>query len=371
MHPECEPLQLAPHALTERQGQKVIINHQTHRPVALNEWQAPYFELLSKGQTVEQLTLHYLKQGMLIQFQELQNLIKYLLEEHLLLNPSWRELFHNRDRALIGQSVHLDRYNMKIDSGFLKKLPFFYNLDESLNQLFAQHAQVYRAPKNTRICTQGHKNRDLFALIKGDAIIVKQAPHQVTVRLKAPAIFGEGGFFLNQPRGADVISTTDIELVRIQHNPEFDQIVKQDKFINLQQRFWLLHALSHSPLFSSMPVETWHELVTHGKLQQLPAGHNILVENTWGDSFCILVQGRLSVWQKGTQINTIEQGHCVGEIALFATQGRRTATVRCESPSLICEIKANQLYQLIACNLFLATTLQNIAMKRLSDDAKR
>ncbi len=66
--------------------------------------------------------------------------------------------------------------------------------------------------------------------------------------------------------------------------------------------------------------------------KSIPAGENFIPQDTGGDSFYVLVEGKALVYRQGEfgeeiPLETIGSGECLGEMGYFS-DGRRTASVR-------------------------------------------
>ena len=90
-------------------------------------------------------------------------------------------------------------------------------------------------------------------------------------------------------------------------------------------------------------VALW-EAVRIGSWRSIKAGTEIIHEGDPGESFYILVDGRVDVTLKEKPLTTIQPGGCFGEILYFTgTAGRRTTTIRAVDSIIVLEIKAEAL----------------------------
>ena len=350
-----------------------MMAHGVHRQFNITPLQVQYLDRLKQGQTVEQLVLDFLSHGLLVRFGELYDLMQLLAEHKLIMNVVWKELLSSHESD--ADQIELNLSKQKITADDLAQFPFFHGLDAKLLTLFAAHAERYDCPTNTRLCTQGQNTRDLFALSSGQASVFRneQSPpsRRLLTKLSVPAVFGEGGFLLGRPRSADVVTTSPCQIVRIRHQAEFDRFIRADEASQMYRRFWVLHAFANSMLFQKLPLEAWDDLALLGQFHKLSRDQLVFNEGSPGTSFFIVVQGRVSAWQQGKKINTMEQGSCFGEIALFASRGVRTASVKTDLDSLLVEISPQQFYPLLARQLLLAKELEQLAYQRLQADAVR
>ncbi len=327
---------------------------------------------LKAAGSVEQLVLAELGKNRLISFGALHDLMQALTDHGVIVNASWKSLWTQYTASATAKE--LNHGGAKVLPAQLQELPFFHGLDQEILKQLAGLAESYRCPPDTRLTTQGQKTRDLFVLLTGEAGVYAQMgvhPSRLVAKLKAPALFGEGGFLLARPRSADVVTTTTSQIIRIRHSPELDSNIQTSKAQNLQRRFWVLHALSASELFQGVPLEAWDELAVMGAIRPLKTGETLFEQNSIGSSFYILVQGQMAVLQNGKQINHLGQGSCIGEVALLASRGVRTATLKAEQDCIVQEIHAQQFYPLLARNLPLAKELEKLALTRISRDQQR
>lgn len=382
MRAEREKIQFADYTTGTKNGMATLHPVGSHQVIPLNPLQKQYLEILEGGLSVEQMVLHYLKQGWLVRFSELYELIHVLVQNRLIINQSWNDLFFNQDElhkaASDGGSSPTPQpgstVSPTVSSDDLKDLPFFHDLNQELLSIFAQRALRYRTASHTRLCTQGQHTRDLYVLTEGQAAVLRSdsgGHRRLISRLGSPAVFGEGGFLLNRPRSADVLTLTPSTVIRIQHHQNFDRLIQESKATQLHRRLWVLHALATSRLFKEQPLEVWSDVATLGQIRQAPTGTFLFQEGTHGMAFFILIQGEMSVWQSGKKINTLLQGACFGEVALMASLGARTASVKAEKTSLVVEISAEEFFPLLARNLFFAQKIETQAYEYLRSDQQR
>lgn len=346
----------------------------------LTDLQKLYLQILQGGRSIESLVHHFLQQGWLVDFIELADLMDKLVVQKAIRNPIFYTYFDkmksSSERSLWNKIANLDFPESSIGSlRSYKELPFFRSLEPQLADFLLSKATIHHVPVKSLICRQGEMTRDLFVILKGTAGIYK--PHQqggkyLVATLSDHSVFGEGAFLLGQPRSADVISMSDCRILRIPCLPEiFDRYLKKDKALGLQYRFWVQHALLNSPLFKEVPSDCFDALSHSGKVVRCNEGQVLFHEGEKGYSAYIVIQGSLVISQKGQNINVLNQGGILGEIALLANQGLRSATVVTQRESLLIEINQSEFYKLLAQNIFLGKYLQALAHSRLVKDERR
>jgi CRP-like cAMP-binding protein len=160
--------------------------------------------------------------------------------------------------------------------------------------------------------------------------------------------------------------------VRFKYNEnEFRNVIQNELAKSSQIRFWELHALMKSPLLKNLPYDSYHELLNTGKQLNLKKSEILFSENSFGASFFILVQGTLRVFQKGIAINQLGQGDLFGEISLFISGGKRTATITALTDCVLIEISKDHFYQMLSRNFLLACEIESLAWERIKRDQIR
>ena len=102
------------------------------------------------------------------------------------------------------------------------------------------------------------------------------------------------------------------------------------------ERFAQMRAL---PFFSHFHDATLWETLRLGTLQSYKRGDVLMREETEGNSFCILLEGRVAIRHNGFTLTTIGPGVTLGEMCyLQPERPTRTATAVAESDVLVLEI---------------------------------
>lgn len=346
----------------------------------LTELQSLYLQILQGGKSVESVVHHFLQQGWLVNFVEFTGLIEKLVHAKAIRNPTFQEYFNKMkpvsDRSLWNTIINLELPSTTMVSPRLyRELPFFRSLEPQLADLLLAKSTIHHVAPKSLLCRHGETSRDLFVILKGTAGVYK--PHQqggkyLVATLSDNAAFGEGAFLLGMPRSADVISLSECRVLRVPCMPEiFDKFLKKEKAQGLQFRFWVQHALLNSPLFKEVPTDCFDALSVAGRIVQASSGQTLFHQGDKGQSAYVVIQGSLVVNQNGQNINVIGQGGILGEIALLANQGVRSATVLAQKETLLLEINQSEFYKLLGQNIFLAKYLQELAVQRLSKDHQR
>lgn len=348
----------------------------------LSAQQIEMLKLMQRSTSIENLVTSFLNKNVLIFFSDLHNLLRFLIQEELIHNRSFAEYFSESkleaSSGFLSQVKSLfggERQAPVAIRDELQKIPFIRSLDAGIFETFFENMRVVDAPSGIAICQQGQVQRSLFILLKGQASVLKRGnypkPRRVAT-LSQGSVFGEVGFFLGEPRTADVITEGKCQVVRLKYIPEiFDSLIQKETARQLHRRFWVIHALLKSEVFRSIPDDCFDALVFAGQMRTVPAGEWVCREGEPGDRCYIVVQGSLVVSKDQKSIRVLNQGDCFGEMALMVSQGKRTASVRTQTEALLLEIPFDRFYKLLSQNLMLALEFEKMAWQRVKKDRQR
>jgi CRP-like cAMP-binding protein len=373
--------------LNEKNKKVLVQVKNTQKDFSISELQSKYLQCLLNNFSIYETVEHCMGHRIPIHFQSLYKLIISLWKFEVIQNKeacayiseihqevptqSLLEKFSDFINPKPSPKPSSEKKNFSIE--YLGKLPFFHNFSYKLLEKMHREARILNAKPQSLLLKQGDFSRELFLLIKGRASIYKRLENhnsQLLSVITGPAIYGEGGFFLNHQRSADIVAASECQIARFAYDPEYEPLFKIKNEKSFSERFWLLHAFTQSELFKEVPLDTIDHLLSIGQTRSLLPNEILFQENAFGDTFYILIQGKLSVEQNGHVINTLGQGKCFGELALLASQGKRTATIKALQPCLLHEISRQEFFPLLAKNLFLAKELERIAEIRLERDQK-
>lgn len=97
----------------------------------------------------------------------------------------------------------------------LRAIPMFTDLNEADLDTFADMVQLKRYPKGAFVVTQNERGSTMYLLVSGRVKVSLASPDGKELALnylEAPAHFGEMSLVDAEPRSADVIAVTDVEL---------------------------------------------------------------------------------------------------------------------------------------------------------------
>jgi serine/threonine protein phosphatase PrpC/CRP-like cAMP-binding protein len=107
-----------------------------------------------------------------------------------------------------------------------------------------------------------------------------------------------------------------------------------------------VEALKRIRLFSLCDTHELVKVLNIVHVRSYEAGDVIIVEDTVGDDFFILVSGKVEVVRKGQLLNTLGPGAPFGETALLE-QAKRSATVRALEPTKAMRIRGQDFYSML------------------------
>jgi len=130
---------------------------------------------------------------------------------------------------------------------------------------------------------------------------------------------------------SDIEEPEDLELEDLDEAP-----LPQPRLIGAASR----RALSNTPLFAGMPMETLEALITELQLVSLAVGEVVFREGDPGDALFIISEGEIALSSEGpprVEMSRIGPGAFFGEVSLV-TEGPRTATAAAIAPSELIKI---------------------------------
>lgn len=338
----------------------------------LSDGQQAYLDLFRQGKTIAQTVEAMLAQGRLVSFTQLYDLVQLLYKKNLIQNPMFKSFFDKIEaHAKPAPKGNLlgSLFKKEKPDEYLSRHPFFRSQPPVITALFSQHAEVIEAKPGTFLCQKGHLERDLFFMLDGEAGVYRHTEDERGRKLVGffgkDAVIGEIGFFMGEIRTADVVVTKPAKLVAVRYNEEaFGRIMNKEIAKNLQTRLRVVHALAKSPFLKSIPEEAMSALIFSGKVRDSKEFDVICKEGDQGDSCFVIIQGSVTVSKGPKTIGVLGPGEAFGEIALFFTQGKRTATVMAQRDTSVLEIKAKDFYGMLAENLLLAAEFEKLALAR-------
>lgn len=353
--------------------EKLILNLRASAtpPGVLSPTQRLYLERLRQGATIAQVVQEFLAQGHLVGFNEMFDLVRRLHEARLIQQPDVGRFFQTLTSVQREPEPgpQLGAIFKKEDpKRHLERHAFFRSMNPVITALFCQHAEIVEYPAGMVLCRQGAFERDLYFLIDGEVAIHRQLEgggRRLIGLFGRNAVLGEVGFFMGEVRTADVVCARPCKVVRVRYQEAaFGRLINKEAASRLQTRFRVVHALAKSPFLQSLPDEAIDPLIFAGRLRQVKEYEAICREGESGDACFIVISGSFAISQGPRPIGVRGPGEAFGEVALFFTQGRRTATAMAQRESTVLEIPARDFYRLLGENLLLACEFEKMALER-------
>ena len=127
--------------------------------------------------------------------------------------------------------------------------------------------------------------------------------------------------------------------------------------------------LSSASLFQDLSLDSVVKITAVADHYVLPADMNIIHEHDPGDTFCMIISGRVRVYRttedgQENTLSTLGRGECFGEMALL-TGAPRSASVATLEPTSILAIPKNDFDNVLSVNPDLSRTFAKILADRL------
>ena len=350
---EKEKIRLLPIDLVQIKQAGKLKSRNTGSVFNLSAHQIEILELFNKTFSLYEVVHHFFKKGQLVSFSAINVLLKFLIEEGHVVNESFRDYFIKQNIVENLLSKFFDKFSNEeavknVNKYKIKELPFFRNLAADTVQVLIKHSRMVEVPSGVTLCQQGMLQRSLLVLLSGQASVLKKNEKgQVSKKhtLIESSIFGEVGFFFDEPRSASVVTDTKCNVLVMQYIPElYDDMVNFEKSNNLQSRIKLIQALNSSSIFKDLPQECFDSLIFAGEVKTLPINFEICKEGDIGNACYVIIEGQVKVSKGGISVANLGVGDCFGEMALVVSQGKRTATVQALTELSVLEISTSRFY---------------------------
>jgi len=372
---ESRELDLGTYRVVTKGESRYLQSPHTSLEHKLTPAQFDYLEKIKSGKTIEKMVNEAIAAGEGFSFREIFRLLENLVELNLITDHEVKKYFEETDQE--------DNKNLQIapmegvesishwKPEDIANLPFFRNLREETLQVFIEQCEVSTVPERTLVVKNQDQGRDMYVILEGEASIYRVDElkrRRLITSIPAGSVFGEGAFFLNRPRSADVITNVKSVIARITYDDsKFSKFINGTKTSFLQERLWILHGLLSSPLFHHIPTETMDNFLLMGKSKNIDVNQYVCKQGEPGDSFFVIIQGKCSVLRNNHLLKQLKQGDIFGEVALLINQGERIATIQAASECMLLEITRAEFYKVLAQNLFLAKEIEDVAHKRYNN----
>jgi CRP-like cAMP-binding protein len=376
MKAENKVIGLNTYKIVQDGSQQVLTTTRSLQTYKISSEQIEYLEALNAGKTIAEMIAGRVEVGQPVSFRELFALVQALIKLDIPRDSTLKDSFsHQATTELSVITADSSSTSGRWNADSLRNLPFFRNMSDEHLRLLIQQCEIIKAPERTLIIKTGSTDRDLYALFEGEASIyraVGQNKRKLITTIPAGSIFGEGAFFLNRARSADVITNQASVLGKITFSDKlFASLISATEVSYTQERLWILHGLLSSPIFQHVPAETLDRFVTLGKSKTIANQETICKQGEQGENtFFVVIQGEFNVIHNKRLLKPLKQGDIFGEIALLFTKGERLATIEARGEGLILEITQKEFFNALAENLLLARSIEVVAARRYNDIMK-
>lgn len=388
---ETEPLQIKSFRWIENQNGKCIALRDSSELIPVPTQDNPDLEkciqammnLMGSELSLQKTILFFRKNGPAVRLSTIKAMLEFFVEHGIIENPKaseWIELLSHGTPAPLSMIDQFKSYfwpqarapqsAAEVSPSDWSTLPILRQLEPELQSTLLKNAKRKAFVKGTYLCKKGSRNRDLMILLSGRAAVVHDG--KVVATLETHSVFGETGFFLNEPRTAHVVALEAGAVLCISPPPSREAIqVDIGKFKSVQSRIWFLQALQKNPMFREIPSEALDALLTQGQIVNFKEGEDLTREGMPADSCFFIIQGHVTVTQKGETINRLATGAVIGEIGLLFGSGERTATVTALENVIAIKYSTNDFWHLLSSHFALGLTMESLAARRLIRDLKR
>ena len=349
--------------------------------LSINGQQLKFLELLHSGMSIGEASNHHFGKNLQLSFIKIREMLEFIAAQDLVTDEAfkayfvhnWEEqkgLFDSLSERVFGPAPEIVKVKDEV-----RALPFFRSLPTEQVNMFFKHAKVIETPAKIVVCQIGQTQRSLFVLLRGKVAVYSPddlGKMRKIVTLNEGSVFGEVGFFLGEPRTANVITEENSLILKISFHPDlYDGVTAKNSAEELQQRCRVIHALLKSEMFRDVPRDCFDALMRSGERKRFSMRTRICREGENGESCYLIVQGEAEVFKGGKSVRKLGQGDYFGEVALLLNRGVRSASVTCTSEVLALEITVDNFHKLLAENLQLACVFECMAIERFSGDRAR
>jgi CRP-like cAMP-binding protein len=122
--------------------------------------------------------------------------------------------------------------------------------------------------------------------------------------------------------------------------------------------------LANSWVFSTLSQRELRQLAKRADTRRVGAGEVLVSEDTAGNEFFVLLEGRVRVTRRARRVTTLGAGASFGELALL-DDGPRTATVLAETDVTVLVLRRREFERLLAGSGAFARKLLSAMARRL------
>ena len=257
-------------------------------------------------------------------------------------------------------------------ANMISRLPLFNHTSRKAIDVLLAHSEARTYDDGAHIVIQGTASHELFALIQGEAKVIKRYPsggESTVARLRAPVLFGENTLLDSARRSADVVALGDCEVIAIPASALAELEVHGDDIDHraIIDRLRAGQAISASELFADAPSEAVSLFLDEGEIIKAQAGTTLIEQGRLDKDFYLVVRGAVEVTVDEMPIRILTQGDFFGEMALLF-DSPRSATVTTTEDVTLLKLTSEKFWTVVSRHLSLALFLETVSELRLRED---
>ena len=117
-------------------------------------------------------------------------------------------------------------------------------------------------------------------------------------------------------------------------------------------------------LFKNISGDILNQIAQISNEINYDTGHNLFCEGDNGDSMFLIMSGKVNVIQNGKTIVELDDGQCIGEMALLDNEPRSADAVTSKE-SILLKVDQNGFYELMASNQEIMQQIVKMLARRL------
>ena len=254
---------------------------------------------------------------------------------------------------------------------FVRELPIMQLIPEALRDLVIESFEERSYGFGEYLVTENEESDAFYVVTEGLVRVVTAGPDgaEMTVDMMRPGeSFGERGLLEDLPRTRSVRASSPAAAARLDRSvfhamvrlhPEVREAFELQARARRLQGFLRLH-----PGFSALPSQAVAELLRAGREVRLEAGEQHIAEGDRAESWWVVEDGRLTVFQTAParrDIRFLRTGDIYGELAL-RRGGERTASVEATTDVLLLEFPGEMFHRLLEYPEFRARMDERLAL---------
>ncbi len=223
---------------------------------------------------------------------------------------------------------------------FLRDLPL------SRARQLLQVARRIRLPQGERIVTQGTRGDAFYIVVNGHVDVVRDGVMLKTYQ--AGDYFGERALILAEPRMADVVAQTEVDLIAIDRD-DFLPLLRGSEMLKRLERLvrvrdegaWEL--IGQNSVLGSLTSSQKTQLQSALSAIDVAAGEVLWQRGTTPDAAYLVIDGTVRVETPGLDPVRLGRGAFVGEADALRRGGRAVCAVTAETASRLYAIDGDEL----------------------------